>query len=173
VVGHYFPFGKVHRDLLVDVSEAVAAHVIEGCEQLALRRDLRPGGQGEIIGSLQRNRAGQFREIGWSIIVTARRRPIEVDEVGIVLLPAKTSRRRVPEWLHSHKPVRLLLNIGEKLPRRLEDGQSLRAFAELDSTIDRLYGIEGVSYSYVQASGTVYLASDSKLRRRLRRRDVS
>ena len=33
---------------------------------------------------------------GLAIVVTARRRSIEVDEIGIVLLPKKTRRRRAP-----------------------------------------------------------------------------
>ncbi len=106
---------------------------------------------------------------GLSIIVTARRRPIEVDEIGLVVLPRKTRRRRIPEWLHAERPPRLRLRV-EQLPKRLEDGQTLRAFGELDSVIDELHGYEGPSYPYVRASGTIYLDNDSKLRRRLRRR---
>jgi len=41
---------------------------------------------------------------GLAIITTARRRPIEVDELGIVLLPKRTWRRRLPEWLHEDQP---------------------------------------------------------------------
>lgn len=75
----------------------------------------------------------------------------------------------MPEWLHADRPFRLLIGAG-KLPKRLQDGESVRAFAELDQTIDELHGRGGVAYPYVRASGTVYLSVDSALRKRLRRR---
>jgi len=105
---------------------------------------------------------------GLAIVVTARRRPVEVDEVGIVLLQKKTRRRQAPEWLHAERPFRLPLG-SKNLPKRLQDGESVRVFAELNSTIDDLHGNDGVAYTYVSASGTVYLAADSKLRKRLQR----
>ena len=103
---------------------------------------------------------------GLSIIVTARRRPIEVDEVGIVLLANRPRFLRVPEWLHAERPFRVLLNVGD-LPRRLEDGESVRGFMDLDSAIDEVHCLPGKAYTYVKASGTVYLASDGRLRKRL------
>ena len=41
-----------------------------------------------------------------SIIVTARRRTVEVDDLGVVLLPKRTWRRRSPERLNSDDPPR-------------------------------------------------------------------
>lgn len=105
---------------------------------------------------------------GLAIVVTARRRPIEVDEIGIVFLPGRARWMRQSEWMHEDVPFRLSLNV-DGLPKRLEDGQSARAFIELDYAIDRAEGRSGVSYPYVLASGTVYLARDTKLRDRLRR----
>jgi hypothetical protein len=107
---------------------------------------------------------------GIAIIATARRRTIEVDEVGLVMLPEHARRRwQVPEWLHQERPHRLKLEAGE-LPQRLEDGQSIRAFAELDFAIEALDGYAGKAVPYVMASGIVYLGRDSNLAARWRRR---
>jgi hypothetical protein len=106
---------------------------------------------------------------GLAVIITARRRSIEVDEVGVVVVPGGTRRRQVPEWLHADRPLRLQLRAGS-LPRRLQDGESIRAFGDLDWVIDEIHDEPGTAYAFVRASGTVYLARDSKLQRRLRRR---
>ena len=106
---------------------------------------------------------------GMSIIVTARRRPIEVDELGLVRLARATRRRQLPEWLTEDWPVRVPLNAHD-LPRRLQDGESARAFADLDLVIDELRDAPGVIYPYVLGSGKVYLANDSTMLRKLRRR---
>lgn len=107
---------------------------------------------------------------GLSIIATARRRPIEVDELGIVLLTKRTWRRRLPEWLHEEKPLRYAVGVRGDLPRRLQDGDSVRGFAELETTAEEFYGRDGVSYAYVMGSGTIYLARDSKWSRWLQKR---
>lgn len=107
---------------------------------------------------------------GLSVIATARRRPIEVDEIGIVLLPRKTWRRRLPEWLNEQEPFRYSVAVQTGLPKRLEDGQSLRGFAHLDVAADEFHERPGHSYSFVRGSGTVYLARDSKLGRYVRKR---
>jgi hypothetical protein len=45
---------------------------------------------------------------GLSIIVTARRRAVEVDEIGVVVLPKRMWwRRRLPEWLNVDDPFRI------------------------------------------------------------------
>jgi hypothetical protein len=108
---------------------------------------------------------------GVSVVVTARRRPVEVDEVGLVFMKP-TWRRQLPEWLRVDVPVRLTLRARAPLPTRLEDGQTVRAGGELDSLIDEMYE-DGISdphsYVYVLASGTVYLVGERKLLARLRR----
>jgi hypothetical protein len=116
-------------------------------------------------GVVQSDWQGPVRE-GLSIIVTARRRPIEADEVGVVVLPGRTWRRRIPEWLNDDEPYRQPLDAGT-LPKRLQDGESLRAGIDLDDAIDGIPN-GGVLYAYVKASGTVYLKRDSKLGDRLR-----
>lgn len=106
---------------------------------------------------------------GMSVIVTARRRPIEVDQVGVVFMPP-TWRRRIPEWRRQDYPVRLPLESGDT-PKRLEDGQSVRAGYVEDSLLEKMAarGVLGQhSYIYVLASGTVYLACERKAIRRLR-----
>jgi hypothetical protein len=92
--------------------------------------------------------------------------------VGLVFLP-KTRRLQTTEWIREDSPTRTQLRV-RGLPKRLQDGESLRAFGELDTLIDELHdgpSTEGLtSYPYVNASGTVYLPRDSKLARALRRR---
>lgn len=107
---------------------------------------------------------------GLTIVATARRRPIEVDELGIVLLPGRTWRRRLPEWLHFEKPTRMSVRPSAEVPRRLQDGESIRGFADNDRASDELGDLDGVAYTYVLASGTVYLARDSQVQRWLRDR---
>jgi hypothetical protein len=115
---------------------------------------------GEVAGD---DNYGPVRE-GLSIIVTARRRPIEIDEVGIVLLTTAPRRHQFPEWLHERRPFRFPLSL-DPIPQRLEDGESLRAYIDLDHAQEQVSG-PGVAYPYVLASGTVYLAwKDSKLGR--------
>lgn len=114
---------------------------------------------------------------GLSVIVTARRRTVEVDEIGIVRLPGRTWRRRLPEWLHTERPARIEVFPfrPDRLPHVLTDGQSIKGFIQLESAQDELdsLGSSGVDYPYVRASGTVYLARAGRLRewrtRRLRR----
>lgn len=107
---------------------------------------------------------------GLTIIATARRRPIEVDELGIVLLPRRTWRRRLPEWLHAERPLRMTVRPGVAVPRRLQDGESIRGFAENDHAADELGNRDGIAYTYVLASGTAYLARDSSVQKWLRDR---
>lgn len=108
---------------------------------------------------------------GLSIIVTARRRAVEVDDVGVVILPKRTWRRRSPEWLNVDDPFRISLPVRDGTPRLLQDGQTVRGFGELESVAEDIGDRDGPVYAYVVASGTVYLASStSKLRKRLRRR---
>jgi hypothetical protein len=108
---------------------------------------------------------------GLSIIVTARRRAVEIDDVGVVLLPKRTWRRRSPEWLNADDPFRISLAIRGGMPGLMQDGQTVRGFGELESVAEELGNRDGALYAYVVASGNVYLASpNSKLRKRLRRR---
>jgi hypothetical protein len=108
---------------------------------------------------------------GLSIVITARRRAIEIDDVGVVLLPKRTWRRRSPEWLNADDPFRISLPIRGGKPTLLQDGQTVRGFGELESVAQDLGDRDGALYAYVAASGTVYLVSpNSKLRKRLRRR---
>jgi hypothetical protein len=108
---------------------------------------------------------------GLSIIVTARRRTVEIDDVGVVLLPKRTWRRRSPEWLNADNPFRISLTIRGGTPGLIQDGQTVRGFGELESVAEDLGDRKGALYAYVVASGTVYLTSpNSKLRKRLRRR---
>jgi hypothetical protein len=90
--------------------------------------------------------------------------------MGIVLLPQRTWRRRLPEWLNDDLPFRYRVSVRGELPRRLQDGESARGFAHLDHTIDEFHGRDGIAYSYVLGSGTVYLARDSDRWRKLRAR---
>jgi hypothetical protein len=115
---------------------------------------------GEVAGD---DGYGPVRE-GLSIIVTARRRPIEIDEIGIVLLTTAPRRHQFPEWLHEQRPFRYPLSV-DSIPHRLQDGESLRAYVDLDHAQEEASG-PGVAYPYVLASGTVYLArKDSRLGR--------
>jgi hypothetical protein len=108
---------------------------------------------------------------GLSIIVTARRRAVEIDDVGVVLLPKRTWRRRSPEWLNAEDPFRISLAVRGGTPGLMQDGQTIRGFGELESVAEELGDRDGALYAYVVASGNVYLASpNSKLRKRLRRR---
>jgi hypothetical protein len=114
---------------------------------------------------------------GLTVIVTARRRTVEVDEIGIVRLPKRTWRRRLPEWLHTERPARIEVFPfrPDRLPHVLTDGESIKAFIRLESAQDDLdkLRIGGVDYPYVRASGTVYLAPAGRFRtwrtRRMRR----
>lgn len=116
-----------------------------------------------------------FRE-GLSIVITARRRPIQVDEVGLVKLERRpcvvlkagrrhvrllVPRRRFPEWHRDDVPVRLPLGArASGLPIRLQDGESTRLYIDLDDAIDALHPRSKFAYVYVQASGIVYLTQE-------------
>lgn len=107
---------------------------------------------------------------GLSIIVTARRRAVEVDEIGVVVLPKRMWRRRLPEWLNVDEPFRIPTPARGGFPVLLEDGQTVRGFGELESLGEQIGNRKGHVYAYVMASGSVYLTSTtSKLRRRLRK----
>ena len=108
---------------------------------------------------------------GLSVIVTARRRAIEIDEVGVVLLSKRPWRRRSPEWLNVDDPFRISLSTRTEKPTILQDGQTIRGFGELEAVAADLGDRDGALYAFVAGSGTVYLTSpNSKLRKRLRRR---
>lgn len=62
------------------------------------------------------------------------------------------------------------VNPRKAVPHRLQDGESIRGFAENDHAADELSERDGIAYTYVLASGTVYLARDSRVRRWLRER---
>ncbi len=102
---------------------------------------------------------------GLWIIVTARRRPIQVSEVGILLLPKKTLRRQLGRWQlrpdnHFRRPL------GNIETTTLTDGETLETGMELDHAVEEFRGRAGVDYCYVMASGKVYFVRpDSKLRR--------
>jgi hypothetical protein len=59
---------------------------------------------------------------GLSIIVTARRRTVEVDEIGVVILAKRIWRRRPPEWLNVDEPLRITTPARGGIPVLLEDG---------------------------------------------------
>lgn len=59
---------------------------------------------------------------GLSVVVTARRRAVEVDDVGLVVLTKRTWRRRSPEWLNVDDPFRISLPVRGETPRLLQDG---------------------------------------------------
>jgi len=105
---------------------------------------------------------------GLTLTVTARRRAVEVDEVGIVMLSTRPYRRRIPEWVLTDDPIRLALAV-DGLPTRLQDGESIRGFIDTDTAAERLHHEDGTAYTYVRASGFVYFAPDFRLRRRLRK----
>jgi hypothetical protein len=106
-------------------------------------------------------------EEGLSVIVTARRRPIEVDEIGLVLLEKVPVRHQCAEWVHEEYPPRLLIEPYDGgppdrrslLPTRLQDGQSVRAYINLDRAQEALPATTGKAVTYIRASGTVYLAA--------------
>lgn len=102
---------------------------------------------------------------GLWIIVTARRRPIQVSEIGILLLPKKTLRRQLGRWqLRPDNHFRHPLGYIEATT--LTDGETLETGMELDHAIDEFQGRDGVEYCYVMASGKIYFVRpDSKLRR--------
>jgi|SRR5215203_963042 len=107
---------------------------------------------------------------GLSIIVTARRRAVEVDEIGVVILPKRIWRRRLPEWLNLDEPFRIRTPAKGGFPVILEDGKTVRGFGELESMGEQIGDRKGHVYAYVMASGSIYLTSTtSKLRRRLRK----
>ncbi|MFZ2052497.1 MAG: hypothetical protein WB698_05615 [Solirubrobacteraceae bacterium] len=116
-----------------------------------------------------------FRE-GISIVITARRRPIQVDEIGFVKLDRRPRvvlkagkhhvrlpipRRQFPEWHRDDIPVRVpLRDRDDDLPLHLQDGESTRFHIDLDAAIDELHPRTKFAYTYVQASGTIYLARE-------------
>ena len=118
---------------------------------------------------------GPFRE-GLSIVITARRRPIQVDEIGFVKLERRPRvvlkaskhrvrlpipRRQFPEWHRDDIPVRIaLMGSGDGPPLHLQDGESTRFYIDLDAAIDELHPRTKFAYTYVQASGKVYLTRE-------------
>lgn len=76
----------------------------------------------------------------------------------------------MPEWLNEDTPFRLAIPPRVDLPRRLEDGESVRGFVGIDEAAYEFRYCEEVTYTYVLASGTVYLSRDSRLRQRIRDR---
>jgi hypothetical protein len=118
---------------------------------------------GEVAGA-----PGGVSLEGLSIIVTARRRSLEVDEVGLVAVAAIPVSLRCPEWLHESEPPRLALPVvdragASRLPKRLDDGQSVRAFIDLDSAQEDFPSETTAgrkTVAYVLASGTVYFARE-------------
>jgi hypothetical protein len=102
------------------------------------------------------------------IIVTARKRTIEVREVGILVLSKRTGRRQYREGsLTTDNHFRFRLGDSEAMT--LSDGATLRRGIELDHAVEELGGRKGRDYCYVLASGTLYFARpDSKFRRLLR-----
>lgn len=115
---------------------------------------------------------------GISIIVTARRRPIQIDEIGVVKLdrrPRRIVRLRghkyrlpfpryqFPEWHREDFPDRIALGpavLDPDLPLRLQDGESTRIYRAIEDVIDVLEPRTRFAYPYVKASGTVYLARE-------------
>jgi hypothetical protein len=106
------------------------------------------------------------RDEGIWIMVTARRRPIEVSEIGLMWLPKRTWRRQFEEWqLRNVNYDRASLDNREKV---LTDGETMQTGMRLDDAIDDLGPRAGHEYCYVIGSGKVYFARpNSKLRRAL------
>jgi hypothetical protein len=93
-----------------------------------------------------------------------------VDEIGVVILPKRIWRRRLPEWLNVDEPFRITTPARGGFPVLLEDGQTVRGFGELESMGEQIGDRKGHVYAYVMASGSVYVTSTtSKLRRLLRK----
>jgi hypothetical protein len=102
---------------------------------------------------------------GLWVTVTARRRPIHVNEVGILLLPKKTFRRHLGAWQLRHDN-HFRYPLGSLKAMTLSDGQTLETGMELDNAIEELGSRKGTEYCYVMASGKVYFVRpNSKLRR--------
>ena len=102
---------------------------------------------------------------GLWITVTARRRPIHVSEVGILLLPKKTLRRQLGTWQLRHDN-HFRYPLGDLKATTLSDGQTFETGMELDHASEELGGRKGREYCYVMASGKVYFVRpNSKLRR--------
>ena len=129
-----------------------------------------------------RVRSGEVQDAppveGTVIVVTARRRPVEVTDVGLVSLK-RTWRRRVTPWDHVDRPVRWSAVDRRRVPVRLEDGSSIETFVDADNDEAHMTfeGTNGTTYVYVEASGVVYLKRErDRLKERLvtwRRRRAS
>jgi hypothetical protein len=109
-------------------------------------------------------RNDQRRQEGLWITVTARRRPIEVSEVGVMFLPKKTPRRQLDEWqVRNENYRRVPLDQREAL---LSDGETMQTGVDLDRAIEMVGEHSGREYCYVIGSGKVYFVRpNSKLRR--------
>jgi hypothetical protein len=105
---------------------------------------------------------------GYEVEAIIGRRPIEVDEIGLLVLYGRRGRRRK---LHVRgRPSR-------SLPAHLSDGQRVTTSFELDTLIDKLWSSVGDEQrqtskvrAYVLASGREYRArvSQGVLKERLR-----
>jgi hypothetical protein len=67
---------------------------------------------------------------GLSIVIRARRRTLEIEEIGFVYQSPPWNRKQL-EWHNNDRPLRIPLNMRGDLPTTLEDGKSLRATAVL------------------------------------------
>jgi len=78
-------------------------------------------------GTITRDPRAAGGGTGISVIVTGRRRPIEVDQIGVVdMAPPVWPWRHAVEWHDQDLPFRIAMSRGSDWPKRLEDGQSLR-----------------------------------------------
>jgi hypothetical protein len=117
-------------------------------------------------GVIQEGNEYSSPQEGLWIIVTDLRRPIQVSEVGILVLPKKTWRRQLGQWQlrdgnHSRHPLGAIKSV------TLSDGQTVEVGIELDQAIGELGQQAGAGrdYCYVMASGKVYFVrANSKLR---------
>jgi hypothetical protein len=123
---------------------------------------------------------------GTMIIVTARYRPVEVSQIGVVVLPKRLfQRRRVPEWFNNDDPKRVALTpwrprlqFNEErsalFPMTLADGESARVYEAIgdDGEVSALDALpaDGARFIYVMASGDVYLKREERRWRRSRRK---
>jgi hypothetical protein len=104
---------------------------------------------------------------GLSIVITARRRALQIEEIGFVYESPPWSRTRL-EWHNNDRPLRIQLNMGGEMPVTLDDGQSLRAKGASEQVSDWIHDAKqeweylGFAlpvtspYVYVKASGAIY-----------------
>jgi hypothetical protein len=103
---------------------------------------------------------GGRRQEGLWITVTARRRPIEVSEIGVIWFPRRQFRRQLAEWNVRNKGyVRSALDQREAL---LTDGQTMQTGIELHAAVERIGPRPGRDYCYVIGSGIVYFARPNR-----------